>query len=104
MAEFNLAWQPIADINEIWDYLYELAGEQVADRYIERIYDIFGLLSEYPYLGRARLGIDLNIRSYSVPRTPYLVLYYPRDYGVEISRVFDSRRDLSDLFEGSSDD
>lgn len=102
MAEFRVPWQPIRDIDEIWDYLYKLAGERVADRYIGRIYEIFELLSEYPYLGRARPDIALSIRSYSVPRTPYIILYYPRDYGVEISRVFDIRRDLSDLFESPS--
>lgn len=104
MAEFYVPLQPTSDIDEIWDYLYELAGEQVADRYIGRINEIFELLSEYPYLGRARPDIALRIRSYSVPRTPYIILYYPRDYGVEISRVFDSRRDLSDLFESPAND
>lgn len=103
MAEVNVSWQPIKDIHDIWDYLHKLAGEQVADRYIERIYEIFELLSEYPYLGRARPDIALSIRSYSVPRTPYIILYYPRDYGVEVSRVFDSRRDISDLVESPAD-
>ena len=99
MAECKVPWQPIADIDKIWDYLHNLAGEHVADRYVARIYEVFELLSEYPYLGKARPDIQLNMRSYSVPRTPYIILYYPRDYGVEISRVFDSRQDLSNIFE-----
>ena len=98
MAECKIPWQPIKDIDRIWDYLNRLAGEQVADRYVNRIYEIFELLSEHPYLGRARPDIGMNMRSYSVPRAPYIILYYPRDYGVEISRVFDSRQDLSDIF------
>ena len=102
MAECKVPRRPIADIEGIWDYLNNLAGEQVADRYIGRIYEVFELLREYPYLGRARPDIALNMRSYSVPRTPYIILYYPRDYGVEISRVFDSRQDLSDIFENPS--
>ena len=104
MAECNIPGKPLEDINSIWDYLHNLAGEQVADRYIERIYEVFELLSEHPYLGRPRPDIALNIRSYSVSRTPYIILYFPRDYGVEISRVFDSRQDLSDLFENPSND
>ena len=97
MAEYRVPERPITDLRIIWNYLENLAGEQVANRHIAHIYDYFNLLSENPYIGVARPQFASNMRSYSVPRTPYIILYYPREYGVEISRVFDSRQDLSNI-------
>ena len=98
MAEYSIPEKPLTDIRRIWNYLENLADEQVADRYIERIYECFDLLSEHPYMGVARPIFASDMRSYSVPRTPYIILYYPRDYGVEIASVIDGRRDPTSIF------
>ena len=88
----------MADLDEIWDYLDQAAGEMVADRQLDLLFQRFQLLAEQRFLGRPRPDFAIELRSFAVPRTPYIVFYFPRDFGVEIVRVVHGSRRLTDLF------
>ena len=98
MAIYRIDGQAQREIDQIWDYYYGVANHRVANRRIERLYESFELLSENPYMGVARRRFRPDARSHSVPGTPYVILYYPRPYGVEIARVVDGRQELPRAF------
>ena len=98
MATYRIDGEAQREVDQIWDYYYGVANEIVADRRIYRIYESFRLLSENPYMGVARRRFRPGARSHAVPGTPYIILYYPRPYGVEIARVVDGRQELPRAF------
>ena len=99
MPTFEVADTAEADLDDIWEYLDREASESIADRQLGRLYERFQLLAEQPYMAVARPEFDPDIRSHAVPETRYVILYYPRAYGVEIVRVVHGSRRLSSLFE-----
>ena len=98
MATYRIDGVAQQEIDQIWDYYYGAANEIAANRRISRLYESFRLLSENPYMGVARPKFRPDARSHVVPGTPYIILYYPRPYGVEIARVVDGRQELPRAF------
>ena len=98
MPAYQVDESALEDMREIWDYYDDVANHRVADRRISRLYESFRLLSENPYMGVARRKFRPDARSNVVPGTPYIILYYPRPYGVEIARVVDGRQELPRAF------
>ena len=89
-----------ADLDNIWDYYDREASEAVADRQLGRLYQRFQLLAEQPFMGVARPEFNrAELRSFVVPSTPFIIFYYPRDYGVEIAHIRHGSQDLANLFE-----
>ena len=54
------------------------------------------LLKENPYLGRLVEGLD-GVRELNISRTPFAFIYRVSDETIEIIRVWDQRRDRTDL-------
>ena len=75
------------DLGDIEHYYTSIANESVARRQLALLYYRFDLLGEYPYIGWS-LEIHVpRLRRYTVPRAPFVILYYTRDDYVEIARV-----------------
>lgn len=100
----RLVWSPRAreDLLEIY-VLIGLDQPNVAERYFDRIETIANLLADQPRLGARRPDIAPSVRM--LVEHPYLILYETVpdiDIGpverVEIVRIVDGRRELSNLF------
>ena len=98
MGAYRIATPAVHDLDQIWVYYDRVAGEEVADRQLDSLYQRFLLLAEQPYMGVARPELDLVLRSHTVPHTRFIIFHIPRDYGVEIVRVVHGSRNLSQLF------
>lgn len=87
------------DLVDIWGFIAE-DNRVAADRFIDRLEEVFSSLSETPMMGRSR-SIDLlvpHIRSFPVGN--YVVFYYPDERGgVVIVRVFNAARDIENLLD-----
>lgn len=82
------------DIEGIHDFI---ASEErnAADRVLERIISVIGLLSDRPFLGPELHELDSrDLRKMSVP--PYIVFYRPHQNELQVIRVLHGARDLSD--------
>ncbi len=97
MARFFVSRRAEIDLREIWRYI-AAENPDAADRVLSRIDVKFGILAEFPAIGRLRDDISPGFRM--LVEGNYLLLYEydaPRDE-VELIAVVDGRRDLSGLF------
>jgi plasmid stabilization system protein ParE len=99
MPQYHVSALAEADLRDLWAYVDGRDGSGPADELIDRIFDRFSLLAEHPYLGRARPEFDPKLRSHLVPGTPFIIFYFPADYGVQIARLVHGSRRLTDLFQ-----
>ena len=99
MATYRLSIPASRDLDEIWNYYATHANVEVARRQVASMSERFQLLSEHPYMGVARRGYAPGLRSHSVPRTQYIIYYFPMEYGVLIARIAHGRRNIPSLFE-----
>lgn len=88
----KLAWTRLAlrDFSEAQDYIARenpLAAQAVA----QRIADAAPHLLDNPQRGRA--GHVFGTREWTIPRTPYLIVYRVNGTVLEIVRVWHGRRD-----------
>ena len=86
------------DLNQVGDYYYEVAGEEVANRLLARIEARFLVIAENPYIGVLRAEYGPGVRIYRVPNLPYVIIYKVISDIVEITRVVHGRRNLGRLF------
>jgi len=84
-------WAPaaLADLKESWDYV-AADNEAAADRILSIITEAGHRLDRFPRMGRP--GKIAGTREFSVPRTPYFLVYCVKTNGIEISRVMHSSR------------
>ena len=86
-----LIWAPVAltDFNEGWDRI-AADNETAADRVFSAIREAAHRLERFPRMGRP--GKISGTREFSVPHTPYFLVYFVKPDGVEIARVMHSSR------------
>ncbi len=94
MPRHHLDDQAEDDLKWIWDFIDSRDGPVRADSATDRIVDVFPLLAEQPYMGVARPQFNRpDLRSFVVRNTPFIIFYYPQDYGVEIAHIHHSSQD-----------
>jgi toxin ParE1/3/4 len=87
-----------ADLDDIWLYVAKRSGSMdVATRLIDAITSRFYLLSNFPYVGRAR-DEDFGAGMRSACVGEYVIVYCADGQEVLILRVVHGRRDLEALF------
>lgn len=91
-CEFSL--EADADLDQIYDFI---AADNVAAarRTVVTIRQVCRILGDFPGLGIARPQLGNDFRSFSVRRTPYLIVYRPVTDGVEILHIHHGRRIFS---------
>lgn len=95
MPRFTRTRQAEEDLIDIWTFIAE-DDPAAADRLLDRIDEVCGLLAENPQMGPARPDLRPELRYMIVAR--YLILYRVVAERVEIVRVVHGARDLPSLF------
>ncbi len=86
-----------ADILDIWDHIAEDSIVQ-ADQWVEKLDGQFKLIATQPLIGRERVELFANLRSFPFGR--YVIFYEPVADGIDIVRVLHSARDIGTAFTG----
>jgi toxin ParE1/3/4 len=88
------------DLVEIWAYIAEDSVTD-ADRFAARIDKTFRLLAGRPGVGRVRLEIYPDLRSFVIGK--YVVFYLPLKNGIDVIRVLHGARDIETVLEGEEE-
>ena len=87
----------LADLQGIWQYLADRAGEAVAERVGDELIAAFGLLGDMPGLGHTRADVpDPRYRFWSV--RSHLIAYHPDVRPIRIVRIVGGQQDLGPVF------
>jgi len=96
---FFLSRRAGADLDSIADYLAK-HNRRAARRVLQELGETFLSLAKNPELGNRRDDLHPLIRTFtpSRPASNYIVFYYPRADGVEVSDVIHAARDWPNMF------
>jgi toxin ParE1/3/4 len=97
----NLRPKAEVDLLEIWDFIFQSAGMERADKFIDQIKANFEILETFPEMGKPRENLAPTLRS--IPEGNYLIFYQPTSQGIDVVRVFHGARDLEALLENDPD-
>lgn len=81
-ANDDLAW-----FQDYYSNIFRAGSEHATTQYIKAV----ATLSRHPYVGRPVNGTEL--RSYSIPRLPFAIIYRVTRDNIEVVRVWDQRSD-----------
>jgi toxin ParE1/3/4 len=96
MARLVITAAARVDLLRIFNWVSAHNGEDRAAAVMRRLNVSFKRLASFPNIGPAAKNLGGSERRHSV--RPWIVFYRPlNDGGVEILRIFDSRRDIAAL-------
>jgi toxin ParE1/3/4 len=93
MPEVLLTITAKDDLMDIWGFLMQEAGADVAGRTLIDINKGLQELAGFPEAGKSRDDICDNLRSFVFRN--YVFYYFPRGSGIEVYRILHSARDIS---------
>jgi toxin ParE1/3/4 len=95
----RVIFTPLAheDLQTIWDYLAEEAGEETAEGLLDVIQEKCEKIAASPEAGQLRNELLVNLRSFVVKS--YVVFYMPLSDGIDVVRVLHGARDIETVFE-----
>lgn len=95
----QILFTPLAteDLQEIWVYLAENAGNETANNFLREVKKKGETVSAFPASGRVRHEYLINLRSF--PFKNYVIFYLPIVNGIEVLRIVHSSRDIQQVFD-----
>lgn len=100
MTGLVVAPEAQADLIAIAAFIAEHDGFARATAVTERIWRTMHNLASMPGMGRRRLYVDRNTRSF--PVLSWMIFYTLREDGITVVRILHSHRDLPSAFRGVS--
>jgi toxin ParE1/3/4 len=91
------------DIDDAIAYYLKERAPEAALALVDALEDAYSLLGRHPAVGAPRYAIELDIpglRSWPLPRFPYVIFYVEREDHIDVWRVLHGRRDIPALIEG----
>ena len=86
----------IQDLEDLCEYITQ-TNPKAASRTFDSIRQRAKLLATFPNMGKPYDRLAPNLRGSIV--NDYIILYYPKDDGIDIARIMSGYRDLEALFD-----
>ena len=96
MARYTVSPKARRDLIDIWKYIAQ-DSLQHADRWLERVYQVFVFLGLEPRMGSTSDEIHPGTRKF--PLGNYIIYYRVTSRGVQVLHVFHGKRDQRKAFE-----
>jgi toxin ParE1/3/4 len=90
------------DIGDAVAYYLKEHAPEAALAFADALEDAYALLSRRPAVGAPRYAVELDIpglRSWPLPRFPYVTFYIEQEDHVDVWRVLHGRRDIPALMQ-----
>ncbi len=96
MNTYSLSDEAVRDLEELCDYIAQ-HEPQAARRIFDSIRQRCKLLSQFPKIGKSYDRLAPNLRGSVID--DHIILYYPRQDGINVVRIVSGYRDLEALFD-----
>ena len=97
MANYRLTPAAKSDLLEIWNYTFNIWGENQAEKYLLGIEKILDQLADNSGLGKWRP--EINQDYYSFPCNKHIIFYIKSDGAIDIIGILHGKMDISKYFE-----
>lgn len=90
------------DVDDAIAYYLKEYAEPAALGLVDALEDAYALLGRHPAIGVSRYAYELDIpglRSWPLPRFPYVIFYIEQHDHIDVWRVLHTRRDLPTLMQ-----
>jgi toxin ParE1/3/4 len=90
------------DVEDAIAFYLKRDARQAALAFIDALEDAYAILGRHPGIGTTRYAAELDIpelRSWALPRFPYVIFYTERPDHVDVWRVLHGSRDVPALVE-----
>ena len=96
---YHLSRRARADLDSISSYLAD-RSPGAARHVLTELRKTFELLARHPQIGTSRDDLHPNVRTFtpSRPARNYIVFFYPRPGGVEVSDIIHAAQDWEGMF------
>lgn len=95
MSDYSFSDEAIQDLDDICEYIAR-RNSKAASKLFDNIRKKCKLVADFPSMGKNYGRLAPNLRGFIVD--DYIVFYYPREDGINITRVIGGYRDLESLF------
>jgi toxin ParE1/3/4 len=95
------------DVEDAIGYYLKDGAQQAALNFVDALEDAYFILGQHPAIGTSRYATELGIpglRSWALPRFPYVIFYVEREDHIDVWRVLHGRRDIPALVEDPAPD
>ncbi len=90
------------DVEDAIGFYLKEDAQQAALAFVDALEDAYVILGQHPAIGTSRYATELQIpglRSWALPRFPYVIFYIEREDHIDVWRVLHGRRDIPALVE-----
>lgn len=95
MSDYSFSDAAIQDLNEICEYIAQNSSS-AASRLFDAIRQKCKLVAGFPNMGRSYEQLSPALRGFIVE--DYIIFYYAREDGIDITRIVSGYRSLESLF------
>lgn len=100
MSRYTIAPSAKAELNAIYDYIYD-RRPAAADRLVDKFFATFRLLASQPGMGQPRDDLIEGIRVFSM--SPYVICYRLKRSRVHITHIIHAARDYERVLRGEEE-
>jgi toxin ParE1/3/4 len=90
------------DVEDAIGYYLKEDARQAALAFVDALEDAYAILGQHPAIGASRYAAELDIpelRSWALPRFPYVIFYTEQADRIDVWRVLHGHRDIPALLE-----
>jgi toxin ParE1/3/4 len=95
MSSYSFSDEAIRDLNDICEYIAE-KNPKAASKLFDAICQKCKLHANFPTLGKSYETLAPKLRGTVIE--DYIIFYYPRIDGIDVTRVLNGYRDLESIF------
>ncbi|MEO1428269.1 MAG: type II toxin-antitoxin system RelE/ParE family toxin [Cyanobacteria bacterium J06633_8] len=95
MSNYSFSDEAIQDLDDICEYIAR-PNSKAASKLFDNIRKKCKLIADFPNIGKSYERLAPNLRGFIV--NEYIVFYYPKKDGINVTRVLNGYRDLEYLF------
>src|SRR5919199_5434721 len=101
MSSYSFSDEAVRDLDEICNYIAQ-NNPSAASKLFDAIRKKCKVVASFPNMGKGYEKLVPELRGFTVD--DYIIFYYPREDGIDVSRVISGYRDLESLFSDSNED
>jgi toxin ParE1/3/4 len=95
MNTYSFSEEALQDLDQLCEYIAQ-TDQRAASKIFDAIRKRARLLAQFPNMGKSYDEIARGLRG--APVNDYIIFYYPRADGIDITRIISGHRDIESLF------